>query len=51
MGVAWNMEDAKTPRYGYETEIRHWDWLSRHGQEQIKIKDEVQAMKNKYGSY
>ena len=51
MSVKWNMEDAKTPRYGYETEIHHADWIKRQGHEQFIILEKVKEMKSKYSSY
>lgn len=34
MKVNWNMEDAKHPRFSYEGEVHHMEWLANHRKEE-----------------
>ncbi len=51
--VAWNMEDTKHPRFSYEGEEHHSQWLANHRSEEIPQLElpEVKSLIKEYEAY
>jgi multimeric flavodoxin WrbA len=52
MRVKWNEEDAKKPRFSYEADSHHGEWLAKHyfaNPQYLKAIDELTEKYRKYG--
>jgi len=45
MTVEWNMNDMKLPRFSFEGELHHFDFLAKDGERRRKDKDATDALK------
>jgi len=51
MKVNWNMEDAKVPRFSYEGEVHHVEWLGKHYFANPQYNQAVEAIMQGYKDY
>ena len=51
MKVTWNEEDAKKPRFSYEGDKHHVDWLKSHYMDQPELFPQIGAIMDQYKDY
>ena len=51
MKVAWNADDAKFPRFSYEADRHHMEWIHEHYVKNLDYGKAAEALMKQYRGY